>query len=107
MASQRYRQKVGPSVAYAQTARVMWEDLRKRYGVASAPKIYQLKSSISECKQGGLEVVEFHSKLIGLWSELNNHVRIPYYTCKGCKCNLATQITVMFKDENRISFLWV
>jgi len=42
--------KLHPSVAFAETARAMWEDLHKRYGVASAPKIYQLKTSIAECK---------------------------------------------------------
>jgi len=30
--------KLRPSVAYAETAKAMWEDLQKRYGVASAPK---------------------------------------------------------------------
>jgi len=83
----------------------MWEDLRKRYGVASAPKIYQLKSSISKCKQGGFEVVEIYSKLARLWSELNNHVKIPYFTCKGCKCNVASQITAMFEEEKSYQFL--
>ena len=30
--------KLRPSVAYAETAKAMWEDLHKRYGVASAQK---------------------------------------------------------------------
>jgi len=97
--------KLRPSVAYAGTARAMWEDLQKRYGVASAPKIYQLKTSISECKQGGLEVVKFYSKLRGLWSELSNHVRITHCTCKGCKCDISTKIVKMFEEEKSYQFL--
>ena len=31
--------KLRPSVAYAETAEAMWDDLRKRYGVASVPKL--------------------------------------------------------------------
>ena len=91
------KRKLRPSVAYAETAWAIWEDLQKRYGVASAPKIYQLKAKISECRQGGMSVVEFHSKLRGLWSELDNHVKIPRCTCngctcKGCKCDVASTI---------------
>ena len=40
-------QKVCPSIAYVETTMAMWEDLQKRCGVTSAPKIYQLKASIS------------------------------------------------------------
>jgi len=32
--------RLRPSVAYAETASAMWQDLQKRYGVANAPKIY-------------------------------------------------------------------
>jgi len=32
-----------PSIAYADSAYTMWNDLRKRYAVANAPRIYQLK----------------------------------------------------------------
>jgi len=35
--------KLHPSVAYAEPAKSMWEDLQKRYGVANVLKIYQLK----------------------------------------------------------------
>lgn len=83
----------------------MWEDLRKRYGVASAPKICQLKTSIAKCRQGGLEVVEFYSKLRGLWSELSNHIRIPHCTCKGCKCDVASKIVAMFEEEKSYQLL--
>jgi len=38
------------SVAYAEIAKEMWQDLQNRYGVANAPRIYQLKASIADCK---------------------------------------------------------
>jgi len=88
----------------------MVEDLQKRCGVASTPKIYQLKASIAECRQGGLSVVEFNSKLRVLWSELDNHVKIPTCackgcTCKGCECNIASRIMMMFEAEKLYQFL--
>ena len=47
------------SVAYVETDAVMWQDLQKRYGVANAPRIYQLKAGIADCKQGGLDMAGF------------------------------------------------
>lgn len=42
----------------------MWSNLKKRYAVANAPKIHQLKASLADCKQGGMIVVEFYSKVM-------------------------------------------
>ena len=57
--------KLHNSVAYANTVYFMLENLWKRYAVANAPKIHQLKTDLASCKQGGLEVVEFYSRLMG------------------------------------------
>jgi len=102
--------KLRPSVANAGAAKVIWEDLQKKYGVASAPKIYQLKARTAECRQGGMTIVELSSKLRGLWSELDNHVKIPTcmcsrYTCKGCECNVKSRIGQMFEAEKSYQFL--
>jgi len=45
--------KLHASVAYPETMKVMRGDLKRRYVVANAPKISQLKSEIAACKQGG------------------------------------------------------
>jgi len=55
-------QKLRRSVAYAEIAKAMWEDLQKRYGVVSAPKIYQLKANIAKCRQGGMTIVDLTKK---------------------------------------------
>ena len=44
--------KLHMSVAYPDSAYDMWKDLKKRYSVANAPKIHQLKGGIANCKQG-------------------------------------------------------
>ena len=59
-------QKLRPSVAYAETAKAIWEDLQKRYGVVNAPKVYQLMAKLAECRQVGMTIVEFYSNLRGL-----------------------------------------
>ena len=88
----------------------MWEDLQKQYGVASVPNINQLKASIFECRQGGMSVVKFYSKVRGLWSKLDNHVHIlqcTYARCirKGCERNLVSRIVEMFEADKSYQFL--
>ena len=87
------------------TAKLMWETLKKRYAVANIPKMHQLKASISNCKQGGLSVVEFYSKISDLWVELGNYEKVPYCTCKGCTCEAANKIVHMYKQEKAHQFL--
>ena len=36
--------KLRTSVAYAESAQAMWTNLKKRYAMANAPKIHQLKA---------------------------------------------------------------
>ena len=38
-------------VAYLDTTREMWDDLKKCYAIAHAPKINQLKMNIADFKQ--------------------------------------------------------
>ena len=58
--------KLHTSIAYVETTAVMWENLRKRYAVANTPKIHQFTTNIAACKQEGLYVAEFYSKLMGM-----------------------------------------
>ena len=59
-------------MAFIKTAQLMWEDLKKHFAVANTPKIHQLKVSIVECKQGGMDIVDYYARSIELWSELQN-----------------------------------
>jgi len=42
--------KLRMSVAYSDRAKLMWEDMKKRYALANTPKIHQFKAHISNCK---------------------------------------------------------
>lgn len=97
--------KLHASVAYVETAYEMWQNLRKRYAVANTPKIHQLKTDLVACKQGSLEVVEFYSKLMGMWSELQNYAKVPQCTCGKCECKIESRIMKMAQDEKTHQFL--
>jgi len=72
--------KLHMSIAYSLTAKVVWDDLNKRYAMANTPKIHQLKATTANCKQGDLDIGEFYSKLTNLWNELFNLIQVPVCT---------------------------
>ncbi|XP_026432474.1 uncharacterized protein LOC113329865 [Papaver somniferum] len=52
-------------------ASLLWTHLKKRFCVVSGTRICQLKSSLSECKQGKSEsVVVYYGRLNKIWDEL-------------------------------------
>jgi len=73
--------KLHISVAYVDSAQNLWKNIKKRYVVANIQKIHRLKAEIASCKQGRQEVIEFFSKLMGLWNELDTYIKIPACTC--------------------------
>jgi len=77
----------------------------KRYIVANAPKIHQLKTDIASCKQLGLEVVEFYSKLRGMWNELENYLMVPHCACGKCKCDAGAKVIRMTEEEKTYQLL--
>jgi len=83
----------------------MWMNLEQRYAVTNIPKVHRLKASMAECKQGGMEVVDFYAKLASLWSELENHVRAPRCTCYKCECNINTRLDKAAEEEKSHQFL--
>ena len=52
-----------------------------------------------------MEVGEFHLKLINLWIELSNLVKLPVCTCKGCKCGVSNKILAMYEEDKAHQFL--
>jgi len=93
------------SIVYADTVKVMWDDIRKRYAMPNTPKIHQLKANIANCKQGDLVIGDFYSKLTNLWNELSSIVTVPVCTRKGCTCGAASKIVAMYEQDKAHQFL--
>ena len=83
------------------------KNLQKRYVVANTPKIHQLKIDMAACKQGGLEVVEFYSKLMGLWSWLNSYTRFLSVLALVESANAMLEVRFMWliEEEQNHQFL--
>ncbi|KAJ1697041.1 hypothetical protein LUZ63_005553 [Rhynchospora breviuscula] len=90
-----------PSVAYFETAKELWDDLKERFSVGNAPRIYQLKADIAGAKQQGQSVVVYYTRLKGMWDELGSYLRVPACTCGCCVCNLTSDF-LREKEEEKI-----
>ncbi|XP_078171460.1 uncharacterized protein LOC144565545 [Carex rostrata] len=94
-----------PSVAYFETAKELWDDLREHFSVGNAPRIYQLKADIAAAKQQGQSIVAYYTRLKSMWDELSSYSRVPVCKCGGCKCNVTTELFKQREDEKVHQFL--
>jgi gag-polypeptide of LTR copia-type/Retrotransposon gag protein len=94
-----------PSVAYFETVKELWDDLKERFSVGNAPRIHQLKAEIAAAKQHGHSVVTYYTRLKGMWDELSNHSPVPSCVCGGCTCNLTAKLIKDIDDEKIHQFL--
>ncbi|KAJ4768963.1 Retroelement pol polyprotein-like [Rhynchospora pubera] len=94
-----------PSVAYYETIKEMWDDLRERFSVGNAPRIHQLKSEIAAAKQHGQPVVIYYTHLKGMWDELSHHSPVPSCVCQGCTCHVTAKLMKEREEEKIHQFL--
>ncbi|XP_058784440.1 uncharacterized protein LOC131659245 [Vicia villosa] len=80
-----------PNILYAKTAAQIWSALIDRFSQSNAPKIYQLKQSISSLKQEGVSVNLYFTQLKTLWDELNSIAPVSPCICGNAKSILDQQ----------------
>ena len=92
--------EIRPSILYAETAAQIWTDLKERLSQSNAPKIYQLKQSISALKQEGMSISLYFTQLKSLWDEL--HSIAP---TKPCICGNAKSTIDQQNQDRAMEFL--
>ncbi|CAJ2662218.1 unnamed protein product [Trifolium pratense] len=92
--------EIRPSILYAETAAQIWTDLKDRFSQSNAPKIYQLKQSISALKQEGMSVSLYFTQLKSLWDELNSIAPV-----NPCICGNAKSIIDQQNQDRAMEFL--
>jgi hypothetical protein len=92
--------EIRPSILYADTAAQIWTDLKDRLSQSNAPKIYQLKQSISALKQEGMTVSLYFTQLKSLWDELHSIAPI-----NPCICGNAKSIIDQQNQDRAMEFL--
>ena len=49
-------------------------------------------------------MVEFYTKLLGMWNELANYIKIPSCTCRKCECDVSGKVIQMMEEERTHQF---
>ncbi|KAL5700713.1 hypothetical protein ACHQM5_026126 [Ranunculus cassubicifolius] len=73
--------EIRSSCLYGKSALHVWNELKMRFAQSNAPKIFQLKASITCLKQENLDVTGYYSRLKSLWDELDSIVPSPPCIC--------------------------
>nr|GLL42314.1 uncharacterized protein LOC108326303 isoform X6 [Ipomoea trifida] len=93
------------TISRMENAKDLWDDIKERFSVANGPRIQQIKTELSECKQRGMSIVAYYGKLKALWDDLANYDQIPTCLCAGCKCDISTKLERRREEEKVHQFL--
>lgn len=93
------------SIAHAESAKEMWDNLKERFTQGNAPQIHQIKIDLCNLRQEGLSISTYYTKMKGMRYELDDHINIPLCTCDGCTCGAAGNFTKEKEIERVHQFL--
>ncbi|CAL1359282.1 unnamed protein product [Linum trigynum] len=62
-------------------ARVLWEELKRRYAKPNAIRIINLEDDIHKCKQGAQTINQYYTEIKGLWEEYSQFSPIVPCNC--------------------------
>jgi gag-polypeptide of LTR copia-type/Retrotransposon gag protein len=94
-----------PSIAYAETVKELWDDLKERFAIGNATRVHQLKADIAAARQQGQSVVAYFTRLKSMWDELSNYSKLPVCICHGCTCDMVIELVKEREDEKTHQFL--
>ncbi|XP_061996894.1 uncharacterized protein LOC133714701 [Rosa rugosa] len=80
------------SVLSCTTPHAIWEDLRERFALGNAPRIFQVQRDIYRIEQGQMSVAAYYTKLKALWDELAS-----YNTAENCTCGAQNDRTKLMQ----------
>ncbi|GKU93721.1 hypothetical protein SLEP1_g7289 [Rubroshorea leprosula] len=76
------------SVAYAEAAKEIWNELLERFTQGNASRVHELKLELATLTQQTRSVSAYFTKLKPIWDELQAHEPVLVCTC-GCTCGAA------------------
>ncbi|XP_021746663.1 uncharacterized protein LOC110712507 [Chenopodium quinoa] len=98
--------KVAASIPYFEEAKKLWDYLEKRFCEASGPRLEQLLTCITNCKQSkAMTVEEYYTTLMGFFYDLLR-LKPPHgCECGKCSCNVAAKYESDREEEKLHQFL--
>ena len=99
-------EKTFKSVLWFKTAREVWENMEQRFGQSSSAQLFTVEEQLSKVvKTHDITVVEFFTKVKGLWDEIDDLNPLPICACLGCTCELTQKSTKSQQRRRLIQFL--
>ncbi|KZV54315.1 hypothetical protein F511_34689 [Dorcoceras hygrometricum] len=95
--------EISASIIFAESAALIWLDLKDRFQQSNGPRIFQLRRELINLAQEQLSVSHYFTKLKGLWDELSNFR--PNCTCGKCTCGGVKELTAHHQMEYVMAFL--
>jgi len=93
---------IAQTIVFCDTALEVWLDLKERFSKIGRIRIANLRSSISNLKQGAKIVLDYFTELKSLWEELSSHRPIHNCTCvHTCRC-AASRVAKTHRNEDQI-----
>ncbi|CAH9069738.1 unnamed protein product [Cuscuta epithymum] len=94
------------SIPFHDEARALWLYLENRFSVANGPRLQQLRSFITNCRQTkGMTVDGYYTTLMSYFDELNRLKPLHVCTCGHCTCGLAAKFAADRDEEKLHQFL--
>lgn len=89
------------NISHRENAKDLWDHIKRRFSITSAPKNQQIKADLANCKQQGIYVEEYFGKLTKIWDSVSNYRPLRRCTCGRCVCDLLTQLE-KDRDEDQV-----
>lgn len=98
--------KISAVMPYHEHAKQLWDAVAKKYRVTNGPRLQQLRSAITDCKQTkSMTMEDYYSKLIGLYDDLFQLKPLRVCECGLCTCDLARHAAADRDEEILHQFL--
>ncbi|GAU25315.1 hypothetical protein TSUD_375780 [Trifolium subterraneum] len=93
---------IAQSIVYYDVAATAWNDLKSRFSRADRVRVASLQRELYALRQDSTPVLEYFTKVRGLWEELEIFRPIPHCTCLArCQCE-AMRNARKFKQEDLV-----
>ncbi|CAL1395389.1 unnamed protein product [Linum trigynum] len=87
------------SVMRQDNAKVLWDELKRRFGQLSANRMINLKDEIHKCKQGNLTITQYYTQIKGLWDEYTEYNPIVACNCLPGNTNPCTAVEAFERKQ--------
>ncbi|KAK9688891.1 hypothetical protein RND81_09G019100 [Saponaria officinalis] len=92
----------------AKSAKLLWSEIKERYGQSNGPLLFQLKKELRNITQENQCVAEYFTSLKRYWDDIEDLEEIPDSSCgvlAGCTCNILKKILEAAFREKVLTFL--